>query len=102
MRLPRRTSIAMLAAAALLIAGCGDGDSLEESDGDTGNGSGSGDKGEVVLGSQEFPEGLIMTSMYQLLLEDAGYSVSTKTVTTRDVYLGELKNGAVDIAPEYL
>lgn len=43
-----------------------------------------------------------MTSMYQLLLENAGYSVATKTVTTRDVYLGELENGAVDMAPEYL
>jgi osmoprotectant transport system substrate-binding protein len=105
MRLPRRTSLAVLATIALLAAGCG-GDSLEESDGgDTGGDTGSGDAGDqgnVVLGSQDFPEGLIMTSMYQLLLENAGYTVSTKTVTTRDVYLGELENGAVDIAPEYL
>jgi osmoprotectant transport system substrate-binding protein len=104
MRLPRRTSFAVITVAVLVLAGCGDGDSLEESDGsggDSGNGS-SGDQGEVVVASQDFPEGQIMTSMYSLLLQDAGYSVTEKLVGTRDVYLSELSGGAVDVAPEYL
>jgi osmoprotectant transport system substrate-binding protein len=99
--------IAVVVAAVVLLAGCG-GDSLEESDGsdgDSGNGSdagGDGDQGEIVVASQDFPEGQIMTSMYTLLLEDAGYSVTEKLVGTRDIYLSELSRGAVDVAPEYL
>jgi osmoprotectant transport system substrate-binding protein len=104
MRLPRRTSLAVAIALALFATACG-GDSLEDEDGSD---PGSGDSttpaagGDVVLASQNFDEGLIMTAMYQLLLEDAGYTVTTKTVTTRDVYLGELSNGSVQISPEYL
>lgn len=103
MRLPRRTSLVLATAVALLAAACG-GDSLEEGDGDAGsNGeTPAEDKGEVVLASQDFPEGQIMTAMYGLLLEGAGYSVTEKLVGTRDVYLGELSNGAVHVAPEYL
>jgi osmoprotectant transport system substrate-binding protein len=105
MRLPRRTSLVLATIAlALPLAACG-GDSLEEGDGDDAGSNGetpAEDKGELVLASQDFPEGQIMTSMYALLLEDAGYSVTEKLVGTRDVYLGELSNGAVDIAPEYL
>jgi osmoprotectant transport system substrate-binding protein len=104
MRLPRRMSFAVAITVALLAGACG-GDSLEdEGDGDAGsNGETPAEaKGEVVLASQDFPEGQIMTSMYGLLLEDAGYSVTEKLVGTRDIYLGELSNGAVDIAPEYL
>ena len=103
MRLPRRMSIFVAVMVAMLAAACG-GDSLEDSgdDGDSGDGTPAAGGGEVVLGSQDFPEGLIMTSMYQLLLENAGYDVTTKTVTTRDVYLSELEDGSVQIAPEYL
>jgi osmoprotectant transport system substrate-binding protein len=105
MRLPRRTSLLLAVTVALFAAACG-GDSLEDesSNGsdETGEPTAAAGGGEVVLGSQDFPEGLIMTSMYQLLLENAGYEVTTKTVTTRDVYLGELTSGSVQIAPEYL
>ena len=67
---------------------CG-GDSLE----DEGNGEDTGDqplpRAAVTHRRPELPRGAIITSMYQLLLENAGYEVTTKTVTTRDVYMGE-------------
>ena len=44
----------------------------------------------------------VMAAIYQQLLENEGYSVETKLVTTRDVYLPELSNGNVDIVPDYL
>ncbi len=74
-------------AAPRLAAGCGD-DDRSRADSDTG-GDG-GDKGSVVVGGQDFTESQVLAAIYQQLLEDEGYSVETKLVTTRDVYLPEL------------
>ncbi len=62
---------------------------------------GSSDKGNVTISGQSFDEAALVASMYQLLLEDAGYTVEQKLVKSRDQYLGELTKGNVDIAPEY-
>ncbi len=43
-----------------------------------------------------------MAAIYEQLLEDEGYDVETKLVTTRDVYMPELGKGNVDIVPDYL
>ena len=92
------TTLATLAL--LAVSACGGDDDPLASDDDTGS-AGGGDKGSLVVGGQDFYELQIMASMYKLLLEDAGYSVDTKLVTTRDVYLPELQNGKIDIVPEY-
>ena len=98
MRLTR--GAAMLAATSTLLfaSACG-GDSLENDDD---GGGGGGDKGEVTVGGQDFTESQILAAIYQKLLENEGYSVDTKLVTTRDVYLPELSSGGVDIVPDYL
>ena len=57
----------------------------------TGSGGDGGDKGAVAVGGQDFTEMQVMAAIYQQLLEDEGYDVETKLVTTRDVYLGELE-----------
>jgi osmoprotectant transport system substrate-binding protein len=99
-------ALGLLTAGALMAttAGCG-GDSLEKSSsggsGDSGS-SGGGDKGTVVVGGQDFTESQVLAAIYQKLLENDGYSVQTKRVTTRDVYLPELSKGNVDIVPDYL
>lgn len=94
-------SLGLAAAVALLLgaAGCGGSDSLEDQ---ASSGSSDGDRGSVVVGGQDFTESQVMAAIYQRLLEDAGYSVTTKLVTTRDVYLPELSKGSVDIVPDYL
>jgi osmoprotectant transport system substrate-binding protein len=56
----------------------------------------------VVVGGQDFTESQVLAAIYQKVLENEGYSVQTKLVTTRDVYLPELSNGNVDIVPDYL
>jgi osmoprotectant transport system substrate-binding protein len=91
-----------LASASLLLlatAACG-GDSLESSG--TDNDQGDADKGNVVVGGQDFTESQVLAAIYAQVLENEGYTVETKLVTTRDVYLPELSSGGVDIVPDYL
>jgi osmoprotectant transport system substrate-binding protein len=100
MRLSRVFSLAAAGALVLAMAGCGD--DLEGNDSDGGDGGDGGDKGSVVVGGQDFTESQVLAAIYQKLLENEGYDVETKLVTTRDVYVGELAEGNVDIVPDYL
>jgi osmoprotectant transport system substrate-binding protein len=106
MRTSRKLGLATALLLTLSLTACG-GDSLEDDDNASGDttssgSSGSEDLGSVVVGGQGFTESAVMAAVYQLLLENEGYSVQTKLVTTRDVYLPELSNGKVDIVPDYL
>ena len=101
MRILRVLGVATAGALMLATAGCGGDDSLENQ-GSSGSSAGGGDKGTAVVGGQDFTESQVMAAIYQKLLEDAGYTVQTKLVTTRDVYLPELSKGNVDIVPDYL
>ena len=93
----RRLLATSAALAALLLASaCGSDDPLAEEDG-----SSEEDKGTLVLGGQDFTEMQIMASMYQLMLEEAGYTVDAELVGTRDVYIQDLEDGNIDIVPEY-
>jgi osmoprotectant transport system substrate-binding protein len=100
MRLTRTLTLAAASGLLLLTAACGD-DPLEEGS-DNGSDSASADKGSVVVGGQDFTESAILAAIYAELLENEGYDVETKLVTTRDVYLPELADGDVDIVPDYL
>ncbi|MGH3330263.1 MAG: glycine betaine ABC transporter substrate-binding protein [Nocardioidaceae bacterium] len=94
----RRTLAAVATVPLLLVAACGNG-------GDDTFDSGSGDSeggGEVVIAYQDYTEMSIMAEMYAALLEDAGYEPTLKGVGDRAVYAGELANGKVDVAPEYV
>jgi osmoprotectant transport system substrate-binding protein len=99
----RRTFSSVLAVAALMAASaCGGDDPLaEEPSGGSGDSDAAADKGSIVVGGQDFTEMQIMASIYELMLTDAGYDVQTKLVSTRDVYLPDLKAGKIDIVPEY-
>ncbi|HEU0286945.1 MAG TPA: ABC transporter substrate-binding protein [Nocardioidaceae bacterium] len=61
-----------------------------------------GQRGSLTLSGQDFTEAAIMAAMYDQLLTNAGYDVTTKLVGTRDIYFPELKSGDVDVVPEYL
>ena len=99
MRMHRIIGLTLATVALTAVAGCGGGgDTLETQNSSTG----SGDKGNVTVGGQDFTESQIMAAIYQKVLENAGYTVTTKLVTTRDVYLPELSKGSVDIVPDYL
>jgi osmoprotectant transport system substrate-binding protein len=59
------------------------------------------DKGSLTLNSQGFTEAEIVSNMYKLLLENAGYTVDMKLVETRDIYMRQLPDD-VDVVPEYV
>lgn len=97
----RRILAVALAAPLLLAAACGNGgtDALDGDSGDTGGGETGG---EVVIAYQDYTEMSIMAEMYAALLKDAGYEPTLKGVGDRAIYVGELENGKVDVAPEYV
>jgi osmoprotectant transport system substrate-binding protein len=104
-----RRFLALAATTATLIgtlAACGNDDNTLEGSGGSGSGgetsSGSADKGSVTVGGQNFTEELVLTSIYQHVLENAGYTVNVKTVTTRDIYVPSLTSGDIDVVPDYL
>lgn len=94
----RRSLVALLAAGSLALAGCAGDDLAEDSGDDT---TASADKGSVTIAGQSFPEATLVASMYEQLLEDAGYTVETKLVDARDAYMATFPD-SVDIVPEYV
>lgn len=113
-----RLTVALSAAALFSLTACG-GESLEEeanpdTDVDTSSESGSTsegapssdgestDKGALTISGQSFTEAAVMAAMYEQVLDNAGYDVSTKLVETRDVYVQQLTDGGVDVVPDYL
>lgn len=95
-----RSLAAVLAAGALTLTGCAGDDLSDDSASDTET-SAAGDKGSITLAGQNFPEATLVASMYEQLLEDAGYAVETKLVDSRDAYMPTFP-GDVDIVPEYV
>lgn len=104
----RRAIAATFAATLVTSLGACAGDDLAEEDETSTEGGSSeaaggseGGGGEVTLASQAFDEAALVTAMYAGVLEDAGYTVETQLVDTRDIYMAEFP-GNVDIVPEYV
>ncbi len=97
----RRVATAAVVAPLLLLGACAGDDALS-SDGGGGGDTASAGGGTVVIGGQNYSEMQIMSSMYQALLEDAGYDVTLKLVESRDVYEPEMEKGNVDLSADYL
>jgi osmoprotectant transport system substrate-binding protein len=81
----RSAALRMLAAAALLPAGCG------------------GKPGATInVGSKNFTEELLLGEMYALCLERAGYSVDRRlNLGSTQIAMEALHNGDIDLYPEY-
>ncbi len=102
MRIGRAWGLGMAVTAMMVATACSNSTPSGSSSNST-SGGGSGNKGTVVISGQNFGEMQIMASMYQQVLQKAGYTVPTpKLVTTRDTYVPELKKGTVDVVPDYL
>jgi osmoprotectant transport system substrate-binding protein len=91
--------------ALLATAACGGGEAIDNAD-DVGNepteSSAATEKGALTLSGQNFTEMQVMAAMYEQVLTAAGYDVTTKLVTTRDIYIKQMTDGKVDVVPEYL
>lgn len=96
----RRTALALTASGALVLSACGagGGDPLA-TDSSSEGGGGSGD---VVVGSADFSESILLAHIYAGALEADGVDATTKTgIGSREVYLQALEEGSVDVIPEY-
>lgn len=94
----RRGALALCGTAALsllgssALAGCSDG----------GGNSGSGnDGGTVTVGSKAFTEGVILSELYALALEDAGLTVNRSFEISGSLIHTALESGDIDLYPEY-
>jgi osmoprotectant transport system substrate-binding protein len=102
MLLRRPLAAALTLGLVTLATACAGDDLASDSASDDESSPGGGGEGtSVVIGSQSFDEAALVTSMYQLVLEDLGYDVETRLVETRSGYLNEMP-AAVQIAPEYV
>lgn len=79
---------ALLLAPLLLTSACG--------------GGFSGGDNDVTIVGQKFPEADVMTQLYKGLLEDAGFKTKVKNLGARDIYLGPLEKGEVQVSADYL
>ena len=58
-------------------------------------------KGTVTVGSKAFTEGVILSELYALALEDAGFSVDRSFEISGSLIHTALVNGDIDLYPEY-
>jgi len=107
----RRSLAAVLSVGTLLLATACAGDDLDSGSDNADDSTspaatesesaGTSAGGPLTIAGQNFPEATLVASMYQQLLENAGYDVTTKLVDTRDGYMADFPGG-VDIVPEYV
>lgn len=96
----RSAALSLTMAGALGLSACGGGgDPLSSSSSSEGGDSGSGD---IVVGSADFSESILLAHIYAGALKADGVNATTKTgIGSREVYLKALEEGSVDVMPEY-
>ena len=78
---------ALAAAAPISLTACGS--------------STSGASGTIVVGSKDFTEGEIISEIYALALENAGFTVKRSFDISSSVIPTSLEKGEIDLYPEY-
>jgi osmoprotectant transport system substrate-binding protein len=90
---------AIALASVLALSGCGGGGDDPLSGG--GNAGGS-EGGQVIVGSADFTESQLIGSIYSQALQAAGVQTKEQfNIGSREVYIQALKDGSVDLVPEY-
>lgn len=85
---------------ALALAGCSSASPFDSSA--TAGSTASSSPGTIIVGSAAFPENEIIAEVYAQALQGAGVTVKTSlNIGQRDVYLAALKDGSIDLIPEY-
>ncbi|WP_248761069.1 ABC transporter substrate-binding protein [Pseudarthrobacter sp. SSS035] len=90
------TGITLAAAAAIALTACG-GDPMSSSNTQT---AASGDS--IIVGSADFPESQLIAKIYAEALNANGVQVTEKpSIGSREVTIPALKDGSIDLMPEY-
>ncbi len=62
----------------------------------------AGEPGAIVVGSANFPESELLGQIYGQALAAVGFDVSYEPgIGSREVYLGAIESGEIDLVPEY-
>ncbi|MBN9612554.1 MAG: ABC transporter substrate-binding protein [Actinobacteria bacterium] len=86
---------AIAATAALALTACSGGDPLS-------SGNGSKDSSTIIVGSADFSESQLLATIYSHALQNAGVKVEEKlNIGSREVYLQALRDGSINLLPEY-
>ncbi|MCY0903415.1 ABC transporter substrate-binding protein [Arthrobacter sp. H14-L1] len=84
----------------LALSACGGGGGNPLKDPTTSAAAGSG--GSVIVGSADFPENATIAEIYAGALNAAGVTATTKlNIGSREIYYPALKDGSIDIIPDY-
>ncbi|RCG32314.1 glycine/betaine ABC transporter substrate-binding protein [Sphaerisporangium album] len=99
-------TVAVTVAAVLTLGACGgEGDPLSTtsaSSAPSASGSGSAAATKVVVGSANFPENVLLASIYSQALQAKGVQVEEKfNIGSREVIYDQIKSGALTVLPEY-
>jgi osmoprotectant transport system substrate-binding protein len=91
------TALACASVLALSACGGGGGDPL------SGGGNAAGSEGsQVIVGSADFTESQLIGSIYSQALQAAGIKTKEQfNIGSREVYIQALKDGSIDLVPEY-
>jgi osmoprotectant transport system substrate-binding protein len=90
------TGITLAASAALALTACG-GDPMSSSNTQTAASSDS-----IIVGSADFPESQLIAKIYAEALKSKGVQVTEKpSIGSREVTIPALKDGSIDLMPEY-
>ena len=90
-----KLTAAAAVAAILPLSACG-------SDPTSGGGTGSSSSPAITIGSANFPENQLLAEMYAQALEAKEVKVTRKfNIGARELYLKALKDGSIDMIPEY-
>jgi len=99
----KRTKAGLLGAAlatVMALAACGSSSGGSPLGGSAGGSSAPTDT--IVVGSANFPENVLLAEIYAEALSAKGVKVSTKlNIGSRETYIPALKDGSIDLIPEY-
>ncbi|MEV0585706.1 ABC transporter substrate-binding protein [Nonomuraea sp. NPDC050310] len=97
------SAAALFLTAALTLSACGSGDPLTTSATPApGGSSAAGGGGKVVVGSANFPENVLLASIYAQALKAKGVQVEEKpNVGSREVIYKLIQSGQLSVLPEY-
>lgn len=100
----RRLRAGAVLMAVLVLAGCGGTDGPDGAAGADGSGGTDGNtaRPRATLVAQSTSEGDVLTSLYGLLLEQAGFRVDVAEPAPREEYLPDLRDGTAQLAPDYV
>ncbi|MCG5214363.1 ABC transporter substrate-binding protein [Streptosporangium sp. KLBMP 9127] len=97
------STAAVFLTAALAVSACGGGDPLTSaSPSSAPSGAPSASGGTVIVGSFDFPESVLLGSIYAQALQAKGVTVQEKpNIGSREIVYDQVKSGGLTVLPEY-